>query len=226
MLAAGEFCVSLKSMYSQHHSKILNKLFGNKPFQGANPDLAEFLFIGLDANYSPDIESSPIFPQLCEYHSDGVSFWKKYGVHHPFLLPEYSGDGLHYHRSFARIGFTSAHAQLVSFIELLHLPTTGRNKLTTTDLNFDHLNNINGSIINGVAKHIFISSGVVRLMKSTKLFSWLTEARTDNTCKFKVLFKEKNKHVYQHLHFSTYGKYEQQKQLEARAIYELLQHAG
>ena len=32
-------------------------LFKSKPYQGVEPELAHFLFIGLDANYQEDIES-------------------------------------------------------------------------------------------------------------------------------------------------------------------------
>lgn len=67
--------------------------------------MATFLFVGLDANYSPDLEASPSFQSVLEYHEDGVAFWRRYGVHHPFLLPEYRGDGRRYHRTFAKIGF-------------------------------------------------------------------------------------------------------------------------
>jgi hypothetical protein len=115
-------------MYSSHPSKRLNDLFENKPFQGQEPERAKILFIGLDANYASNIESCEIFEKIQEYHSDGVAFWQMHGVHHPFLLPEYSGDGRKYHRNFARIGFTPNDAELISFVELLHVPTVGRNK--------------------------------------------------------------------------------------------------
>jgi len=120
-------------MFSLHPSPELNNLFKEKPYQGVSPDEAIFLFVGLDANYHRLIDTQPIFSKIIEYHNDSVGFWQKYGVHHPFLLNEYSGDGQLYHRNFSRIGFQPEHADLVSFIELLHLPTFGRSNLVNSD---------------------------------------------------------------------------------------------
>jgi hypothetical protein len=91
-------------MYRPHPSAELNAKFAARPYQGVEPSAATFLFVGLDANYSLDLEQSPSFRRVLEYHEDGVAFWQRYGVHHPFLLPEYRGDGRRYHRTFARIG--------------------------------------------------------------------------------------------------------------------------
>src|SRR5262245_44968198 len=122
-------------MYLAHPSERLNRAFAARPFQGAEPEKAAFLFVGLDANYSANVEASPIFATLLEYLEDGVAFWRKSGVHHPFLLEEYRGDGRKYHKTFADIGFTPANAADVSFVELLHVPTVGRSKLVADDLN-------------------------------------------------------------------------------------------
>jgi hypothetical protein len=136
-------------MYQFHPSEELTRLFVRSPYQGVEPAKATFLFIGLDANYAPGIEAQPIFAKVVEYHSDGVSFWREHGVHHPFLLPDYSGDGHFYHRTFARIGFTSSHASLVSFVELLHRPTVGRSDLAPEDLEPAHLEMVNAAILHG-----------------------------------------------------------------------------
>jgi hypothetical protein len=65
-----------------------------------------------------------------EYHQDGVAFWQKHGVHHPFLLPSYplkkNTGGVPYHRKFRSMGLTSDYAHHVSFIEHLPIPTTGQ----------------------------------------------------------------------------------------------------
>ena len=126
-------------MYHPHPSDLLNKIFSAKPFQGADPETATFLFVGLDANYAPSIETTPIFSSIVDYLDDGVAFWCKYGVHHPFLLPGYRGDGRLYHKTFASIGFTVEHAAQVSFVELLHVPTCGRSSLVPEDLDPQHL---------------------------------------------------------------------------------------
>lgn len=117
--------------YLSHPSEKLVKLFREKPWQGCNPSTAKFLFIGLDANYREDIETS--LPEVFEYLSCGVTFWRTRKIHHPFMLQHYRGSGKKYHEKFAEIGFTSKHAELVSFIELLHLPTVGANILSVED---------------------------------------------------------------------------------------------
>lgn len=208
-------------MYQPHPSIELNAQFRHRPYQGVEPSAATFLFIGLDANYDPDLERSPSFRSVLEYHQDGVVFWQRHGVHHPFLLPGYRGDGLRYHRTFARIGFTPKHAHLVSFIELLHVPTVGRNKLTPQDLDPAHLQKINAAILQGQAKHIFISSGVARLMYSSKAFPWLPKAPT-GLGPLRVFYRDSSRSVYAHLHFSNYGKFQKQLELEANAIAALL----
>lgn len=209
-------------MYTAHPSALLNTLFARKPYQGATPHEATFLFVGLDANYEAGIEHKPVFARLSEYHEDGVSFWRRHGVHHPFLLPQYSGDGRFYHRSFARIGFGPEQAHCVSFIELLHVPTVGRSKLEVTDLKAQHLAMLNEIFLDGAAKHIFIPRGVARLMRATKIFDWLSHAPTEHVGPLGVLYRDECKVVYSHLHFSVYGKFEERKSLEAFAIRELI----
>jgi hypothetical protein len=209
-------------MYALHPSPELNALFARKPFQGVPPALATYLFVGLDANYDAKIEQSPIFPKLLEYHEDGVAFWHRYNVHHPFLLPQYSGDGRRYHQSFAHIGFGPNHGHLVSFLELLHLPTVGTNKLVPQDLAASHLKLVNSAIREGQARHIFISAGVARLMRATGVFPWLPDAPRGNVGALGVLFREGGRTVYSHLHFSVYGKFQKRKMEEAATIRGLL----
>lgn len=119
-------------MYAAHCSHDLTDIFLSKPYQEAAPESADFLFVGLDANYAADIEEKLVYPYLLRYHEDGPAFWREFGVHHPFLLAGYSGGGRRYHLTFAKIGFKPEHADRVSFIELLHLPTVGRNRLVPT----------------------------------------------------------------------------------------------
>lgn len=185
--------------------------------------MAKFLFIGLDANYVKQVESQDIFTNICEYHADGVGFWQKHSVHHPFLLDSYKGDGRKYHRNFARIGFTAEHSQLISFAELLHVPTVGRNPgLAETDFSSAHLKKLNSWILDGDAEHIFISSGVARLMTKSKHFSWLPVKSKDNLGKLGAYWRDGKKTVYSHLHFSNWGQFEKQMLIEAEAIRSLL----
>lgn len=145
-------------MHEAHPSRELNANFRRRPYQGVEPSSAAYLFLGLDANYDRNIERTAIFPRVLEYHEDSVAFWRRYGVHHPFLLREYTGDGRRYHKTFARIGFAPKHAALVSFAELLHVPTVGRSKLAPADLDASHLQMLSSSILEGTPKHVFVSA--------------------------------------------------------------------
>ena len=208
-------------MYNLHPSKKLNHLFKSKPYQGVEPRLAYFLFIGLDANYQEDIESKDIFKKITDYHEDSVMFWQKYGVHHPFLLPDYRGDGQRYHKNFSKIGFKAEHANQISFIELLHAPTVGRNKLHFSDLDETHLAIIDDAILHGKAKHIFVSANVLQLMRDSKKFPWVPKTNQTKAI-LPVIFSKDEKSVYKHLHFSNYGKFQLQLEKEALAIFKLI----
>ena len=209
-------------MFLPHPSKALKDLFASKPHQGIDPDKATFLFVGLDANYALDLAEKPIFDKVLEYHADGVGFWLKHKVHHPFLLHEYKGDGRFYHQSFAKMGFTPSQANLVSFTELLHIPTVGRSRLTEDDLDRMHLETLNHSILAGEATHVFLSGAVARLMRKSCLFPWLPRAPIGSSGPLGVWYKAGTKTVYSHLHFSVYGKFAERKALEALAMREIL----
>jgi hypothetical protein len=205
-------------MINIHPSRTLHERFLVKPYQGVKPESSTFLFVGLDANYCKNIQDNEIFSQLLEYHEDGPRFWINKGVHHPFLLPSYSGDGKLYHKNFSRVGFGEEQAGLVSFVELYHLPTFGRNALCTDDLDVGHLEKLNEWIMRGSAKHIFISATVANLMRSTGIFSWLPGKPTAGSGTLKVLYQGNDKSIYQNLHFSNYGKFAEQLRLEAAEI--------
>lgn len=118
--------------YSIHPSPDLQKLFASVPvpYQGQDPRNARAIFVGLDANYAPELFSYPAFrDRILEYHRDGAAFWKRHGVHHPFLLEDYplqrTSGGVPYHRKFGKMGLTPEFAEYISFVELLNVPTTG-----------------------------------------------------------------------------------------------------
>lgn len=208
-------------MYKAHPSKELRQHFADRPYQGANPMEAKLLFVGLDANYDEAIANSPAYPSVLDYHQDGVAFWRRHGVHHPFLLPSYRGDGRRYHQTFAKIGFQPDHAHLVSFVELLHLPTVGRSQLVPDDLDSGHLTWLDNVIRAGEAQHIFVSAGVLRLMQSTGQFQWLHASPTSKDS-LPVLYDDGRRQVYRHLHFSNYGKFQAQLERERMQIGALL----
>ena len=212
-------------MYQAHPSQVLTELFARRPYQGVSPKEAQFLFVGLDANYAADAEQRAIFPALVSYHEDGPTFWRKLGVHHPFLLDEYKGGGKRYHRTFAKIGFRPEHADLVSFIELLHVPTVGRSTLVPDDLDSAHLSRLKDAMFTGQARYVFLSASVVRLMNATGQFREL-ERSSGPTGSLRTLYKDESRTIFLHLHFSNYGRFEAQLQAEARAIAALLPHSG
>lgn len=209
-------------MYYRHPSTTLNELFSNRPYQGADPMKAKYLFIGLDANYAEDIDQCEISQEIFEYLDDGVLFWNKHGVHHPFLLDNYKGDGKFYHRSFAKIGFTKSHAPEVAFIELLHIPTFGRSKLASSDFDDQHLAWLNRVILEGDSEYIFMPTSVGNLMRQTGYFPWITGKPDSIDSELKIWFRNERKVVFWHYHFSTYGKFVATKDKQVIAIRALI----
>ncbi|MHB8883224.1 MAG: hypothetical protein ACYC69_17160 [Thermodesulfovibrionales bacterium] len=189
--------------YTMHPSEKLVSMFREKPWQGCNPFTAQFLFVGLDANYAADIETS--LPEVFDYLRSGVDFWQTTGVHHPFRLPQYKGSGKKYHDKFAEIGFTSEYAKLVSFVELLHLPTIGISKLNAGDLSSGHLHSLADIIEHGEAKYIFMSSSVATLMRQTDVFPWVPEKPIRMDGDLAVLRDQNGRTIYSMYHLSCYG---------------------
>ncbi len=197
-------------------------MFRAKPYQGARPESAEFVFVGLDANYDAQIESSPAFTHVQEYHEDGVAFWRHHKVHHPFLLDNYRGDGQRYHRNFAHTGFKPEEACRVSFVELLHIPTIGGSELVAEDLDSAHLEKLNALIQRGAKRNVFLSDKVIRLMLDSRrlldsrLFPELPKPIAKQVLPQLHKFEETT--IYQYLHFSNYGALQERMTLEAAAI--------
>ncbi|MBE0584245.1 MAG: hypothetical protein IH612_10865 [Desulfofustis sp.] len=171
--------------FSIHPSARLVNLFKKRPYQGQHPGNANILFLNSDANYSPEISDHPFFNFILEYHEDGVSFWRKYGCHHPFLLDDYpfpkTSGGRPFHQRFSKIGLGLEHADSVSFIEMLDVPTIGNKSNNRKEfyslMSDNHLKFIDNLITEGNSKLIFVSGGVLKDMlkvgKRRGLFSWL-----------------------------------------------------
>jgi len=171
--------------FQKHTSSTLVKLFNEKPFQGQYPEKSTIIFLSSDANYSPEISNHIFFKNILEYQKDGISFWQKHDIHHPFLLPSYPFDkkrgGVPFHRNFQKIGLTSKYASKITFLELLDIPTIG-NKSQNLNLFYNlvsksHLQYIDKLITNGGKKLFFVSSGVLKdmmkLKKKYQVFDWL-----------------------------------------------------
>ena len=153
-----------KSVFQKHPSKLLSKLYSKKNYQGANPVDAKILFVGRDPNWASDIEIKEMFNYVSEYLTDGISFWKKYDIHHPFLLPNNKGDGKRYHKMFSKLNVKSSASNKISFVELIGFPTTGMSKSNkkiflnylTSETNENHLIKLE-SFLNDKNKIIFIA---------------------------------------------------------------------
>lgn len=150
------------SVFGVHTSMILQDLYKQKYWQGQSPEKANVIFLGLDANWDKDIENNKAFDKIVEYLQDGVLFWKRYGVHHPFLLPEYKKKGGYkYHKGFNKLGIIKGYADVVSFVELINIPTYGTSTkekheyLSLIDMNY--LRELNAIIFDNNRKIVFLS---------------------------------------------------------------------
>jgi len=209
-------------MYYPHPNEELNNAFSKKPYQGVAPEEAKYLFIGLDANYDKKIHENKAYAEIIEYLQDGVTFWEKYCVHHPFLLPTYKGDGQFYHKSFSRIGLDKGYAKDVSFIELVDRPSYGKSSLDVDDLNMDHLARIKDVLEGDAVEYAFIPTSVGNLMKKSGVFSWLPSKPKPTNTSLKLWSAVGSTQLLWHYHFSVYGKFEAIKSEQLSDIGKLL----
>jgi hypothetical protein len=200
----------MNANYGKHHSSELNELFSQKPYQGRSPAKAKFIFMGLDANFAPDIELMEFFSYIQEYLTDGVEFWTKHKTHHPFLLKDYKGDGVTYHKRFAKLNLDSSYADKLSFVELLDVPTFGKTDFDKFYqlLNLNHLSNLESIFLNpSQEKTIFISRGVFhqleRIKKIYKIFNWLPELPEVKANTLSMIFETVALRMYMMTHFSA-----------------------
>jgi hypothetical protein len=177
----------LPAQYARHPSPQLNAIFASQPFphQGQSPEKARVIIFGLDANYSPELsQHAAFFERIIEYHRDGVGFWKRHDVHHPFLLDDYplkkNTGGVPYHRKFTWLGLDSTYANYISFVELLPVPTTGRTESGTFWELFDlgHAKRIDRLVERGERRMVVLSSSVMKgkmrtAAKRYGVFQWL-----------------------------------------------------
>ena len=189
--------------YKRHPSERLCSVFENKPWQGADPLKAKYIFVGLDANYAPDVENQ--VPEIWDYLDDGPGFWRKTGHHHPFQLPKYAGCGDLYHENFAQIQFEKTEADQVAFLELLHVPTIG-SKLDVNDLDDNHIDRLNNIIENGKYECIFMPASVVNLMRGKGRFNWIRWKPIRVEGELDILKDNGNGQLnYKMYHLSCYG---------------------
>jgi len=217
-------------MYGMHPSQRLVSLFKVKPYQGQDPEQASVIFVGRDANYSEAISDHPFFDRIIEYHEDGVGFWQRHGVHHPFLLPSYPFDrvrgGVKYHATFAKMGLGSEVAPLTSFVELLDVPTigvtgAGEEGVFESLLSDRHLERLESLILGGSERIVFISPSVRNDMwrygKRYGRFRWLKDFRQFMPDTGRPILVFGNTKVYLTYHFSE-GRVHAQLPAMARII--------
>lgn len=174
-------------MYDEFDGELRN-IFMDKPYQGQDPEKAKVLFVGRDANY-PDLPCKhPFFKRIKEYHRDGVAFWEKYEVHHPFLYNDFpfpkNAGGYPYHNRFTRLGLKKKEAQYISFVELRELPTRGvTGKISKSDfisrLTLSHMQRLDCWISQTGRKLVFLPKTIgedmlkFRKKNDTNLFQFL-----------------------------------------------------
>lgn len=202
--------VKSRSTFGRHPSKRLNDLYSIKNYQGANPVDARVIFVGRDPNWAADIDERKMFESVVEYLTDGIVFWEKHNIHHPFLLKGYKGDGRKYHRSFSKLNLDSSIASKVSFVELIGFPTTGMAGSNSTlfkrylfsEANRDNLILLD-KVLNDPNKIIFIAWGLTvnfeAIYKNTGLLRRFAEIDKSGMNRKKL---NKVENVYIHPHFS------------------------
>ena len=171
--------------FGRHPSAQLNSLFRSKPYQGQLPENARIIFLSSDANYSPEISEHDFFKFILEYQEDGARFWKKYDVHHPFLLDAFpfkrTQGGVPFHSRFRKLKLDSSYAEFVSFVELLDIPSIGNKSEKKADfyqlISKNHLEYLNDLIQSDGGRLLLIPGGVLTDMLKLKmdygLFQWL-----------------------------------------------------
>jgi hypothetical protein len=198
------------SKFKKHPSNSLIELYRLKNFQGANPASAKVLFVGKDPNWDVNIDSSPIFNLVRDYLCDGVEFWEKHGIHHPFLHPKYDGEGKKYHKAISKLNFNSNYADKISFVEIIGFPTTGMSSTNTKQFNEFLLSAENKShlleldkLLNDSTKVIFLFWGLINHLKYINKKTGLFKKFADID-KSKLIRTGLNQieHFYIHKHFS------------------------
>lgn len=199
-----------KEGFQIHPSNLLKGLYEKNAHQGANPKEANVLFVGRDPNWAIDIEEMPIFSLVTDYLTDGVNFWKNHNIHHPFLLPDYKGDGKRYHTIFSKLNLNITYSGQISFVELIGFPTTGMSKKNNkafqnfliSDVNRKHLIELD-NLFNNPDKSIFIAWGLMDDFKfvyeKTGLFYKFSKL---NKLEMNINDLNRLENIFIHKHFS------------------------
>jgi hypothetical protein len=187
--------------YGEHSFNKLGELYKAKPYQGQDPLVAKVIFLGRDANYPQALaeDKSDFFDYIIEYHQDGVAFWEKYKIHHPFLHSENPYNkrkdkrfkaGMKYHKVFAKMGLDWRYADHISFVEILNKATCGntgedKDRWFYNNIDDDHIKMLEEVMSGPGEKVVFIPKTVltvdlVKVRKKTGRFAWLLAANRDS----------------------------------------------
>lgn len=188
--------------FGQHENKEILNLYLSSPWQGQDPENAKILIVSHDANYAPDIDLSIIR----EYHNNGVAFWAKNGIHHPFLKSEYKRDGRTFHNTFASIGLDTSYADHISFVEVLHYPTSGSIGSQKVDYDEGHFHWLDQMIQQSDLTFI-LGTRTFNALKSRQAqnwgtFKWLSREPVGHDGSLKVHFKSPQRTTFHHYHYS------------------------
>jgi hypothetical protein len=176
-------------------------------YQGANPNQAEILFVGLDANFAEDIASEgELYQDVLAYLFDGPKYWETHDTHHPFLLHPSAADGWRYHSRFSQIGLTARDAHRVSFVELLHVATVGRRPIRRSDLDQTHIARLQAWMTGGNVRFVFASRMVGRWLQRMRLFEELRSPATETASGLLGwTLRSTGQQLLLHSHFSAWG---------------------
>lgn len=213
--------------YVRHTDRRLQAAF-SRGYQGAEPDKAESLFVGLDANFAEDIASRvPLYEDVLEYLRDGPAYWVQHKKHHPFLLHPSAADGWLYHSRFSQIGLTARDAHRVSFVELMHVATVGKSPLRRSDLDPAHIARLRAWMTGDNVRFVFASRMVGRWLRRLRLFEELRSPATETaTGLWGWTLHSTGQQLLLHSHFSAWGCQYAQLQKDLLSIRALVRPAA
>ena len=213
--------------YVRHPDRMLQAAF-SCGYQGARPDRAEFLFVGLDANFAEDIVTKDaLYQDVLEYLSNGPKYWERHDKHHPFLRHPSVADGWLYHSRFSQIGLTARDAPRVSFVELLHVATVGRSPLRHSDLDPAHLSRLRAWMTGCNVRFVFASRMVGRWLQRLRLFEELRSPATETASGlWGWTLRRGGPQLLLHSHFSAWGCQYAQLQKDLLSIRALVRPAA
>ncbi len=184
-------------------------------YQGVSPESAKYIFWGTDANFD-SILGVKEQELVIEYLEDGPSFWRRYKVHHPFLVEGYKfRAGRRYHRRFQALGFTPEYSSLISFVDVCgysenamfksvgNVPNYCLNSLVKKCLSPGKINFMSISVLKELIRHLNCERSGVSLSESTERgLCELAEYKLEDKDRIPVFVGDAFA-IIRHFHFSS-----------------------